>query len=43
VPLVFVGRNVELSFISREILSAIPFSFLMNGKAGEMNLDCIFE
>jgi chemotaxis protein CheX len=43
VPLVFVGKDIEISFISKGTLTTIPFSFTLNGKTEEMNLDCIFE
>ena len=41
--MVFVGRNIEISFISRGRLTSIPFSFTLDGKVEEMNLDYLFE
>ncbi len=43
VPLVFVGKNIEVSFICRGTLTTIPFSFTLNGRTEEMNLDYLFE
>ena len=43
VPMVFVGKNIEISFITTGTLTTIPFSFTLDGKTEEMNLDCIFE
>lgn len=43
VPMVFVGKNIEISFISRGTLTSIPFTFALNGKTEEMSVDCLFE
>ena len=43
VPMVFVGKNIEISFITRGTLTTIPFSFTLEGKTEELSLDYIFE
>jgi chemotaxis protein CheX len=43
VPLVFVGRDIEVSFICKGCLTTIPFSFMLDGKTEELNLDYLFE
>ncbi len=43
VPMVFVGKNIEISFISRGTLTTIPFLFTLEGNTEQMALDYIFE
>lgn len=43
VPMVFVGKNIEISFITKGRLTSIPFCFTLDGKTEEMTLDYIFE
>jgi chemotaxis protein CheX len=43
VPMVFVGKDIHISFISTGTLTTIPFTFALNGKTEELNLDYIFE
>jgi chemotaxis protein CheX len=43
VPMVFVGKNVEISFISKGTLTSVPFTFTLDGKVEEMNVDCLLE
>ena len=43
VPMVFVGKNIEISFIAAGSLTRIPFLFSVEGKTEEMTLDYIFE
>ena len=43
VPLVFVGKNVQINLVTRGTVFTIPFCFTVNGKTEEMNLDCVFE
>ncbi len=43
VPMVFVGKNVEISLVTKGTIVTIPFCFTVNGKTEEMNLDYVFE
>ena len=43
VPMVFVGQNIEISFIASGTLTRIPFCFTLDGRTEEMTLDYIFE
>lgn len=43
VPLIFIGKNVEVSLVTKGVITTIPFSFTVNGKTEEMCLDCVFE
>ena len=43
VPMVFVGKNIEISFIACGTLTRIPFCFTLDGRTEEMTLDYIFE
>ena len=43
VPMVFVGKNIEISFIASGTLTRIPFCFTVDGRTEEMTLDYIFE
>jgi chemotaxis protein CheX len=43
VPMVFVGKNIELNFITKGMFTTIPFGFTLNGTTEELSLDCIFE
>jgi chemotaxis protein CheX len=43
VPLVFVGKNVEVSLVTRGTIMTIPFTFIVDGKSEAMSLDCVFE
>ena len=43
VPLIFVGRNVEISLVTRGTIMTIPFTFTVDGKTEEVSLDCVFE
>jgi chemotaxis protein CheX len=42
-PMVFIGRNVQVSLATKGTIFTIPFSFSLNGKTEEMSLDCVFE
>ena len=43
VPMVFVGKNVEINFIAKGTLTTIPFWLTLDGKTEQMTLDYIFE
>jgi chemotaxis protein CheX len=43
VPLIFIGKNVEVSLVTKGTIMTIPFSFTVDGKTEEVNLDCVFE
>jgi len=44
IPMVIVGKNVELNFISKTPIVAIPFAFsLSNGEVDFLNLEFSFE
>jgi chemotaxis protein CheX len=43
VPLIFIGKNVEVSLVTKGIIMTIPFTFTVNGKTEEMSIDCVFE
>jgi chemotaxis protein CheX len=43
VPMVFVGKDIEISFISKGVLTSIPFTFNLDGKTEEMRVDYLFE
>lgn len=43
VPMVFMGKNIEISFITKGSLTTIPFCFTVDGKTELMTLDYIFE
>ncbi len=43
VPMIFVGKNVEISLVTKGAIITIPFSFSVDGKTEEMNLDCVLE
>lgn len=43
VPMVFVGKGVEISYITRGRIVSIPFSFYANGLTEEVSLAYVFE
>jgi len=43
VPMVFVGKGIEINYITKMSLVSIPFFFSLNGEKQEVNLDCVFE
>jgi chemotaxis protein CheX len=43
VPLVFVGRGVEITLATKGTIMSIPFSFTVDGRTETMSLDCVFE
>ncbi len=43
VPMVFVGKSVEISLVTKGSIVTIPFTFSLDGRMEEMNLDCVFE
>ncbi len=43
VPMVFVGKDIEISYITRGAVTCIPFRFTVNGKTEEMYVNYVFE
>ncbi len=43
VPMVFVGKDIEISYITRGDITCIPFHFTIDGKTEEMHLNYVFE
>ncbi len=43
VPMVFVGKGVQISYITRGSIITIPFSFLADGSTEEVSLNYVFE
>ncbi len=43
VPMVFVGKNIEISYITRGAITCIPFQFTVNGKTEQMHVNYVFE
>ncbi len=43
VPIVFSGKNAEVSFITKMSVTSVPFSFVIDEAKLEMNVDFIFE
>ncbi len=43
VPMVFVGKDIEISYITRGAVTCIPFQFAIKGKTEEMHVNYVFE
>ena len=43
VPMVFVGKGLELHYVTKGAIVSIPFSFDHEGKTEELSLDYVFE
>jgi chemotaxis protein CheX len=43
VPMVFVGNNIEISYITRGAITCIPFEFTIDGKTEAMYVNYVFE
>lgn len=43
VPMVFVGKGVQISYMTKGRIVSIPFSFNANGSTEEISLDYVFE
>ena len=43
VPIVFSGKGVKISFITKGMPTTVPFSFTLDGAREELSLDCVFE
>jgi chemotaxis protein CheX len=43
VPMVLVGKDIAIIFVTKGELTTIPFSFTLNGTTEEFNLDYVFE
>lgn len=43
VPMVFVGKDIEISYITRGSVTCIPFRFTVDGKTEEMHVNYVFE
>ncbi len=43
VPMVFVGKGVQISYVTKGRIVSIPFSFKANGLTEEVSLDYVFE
>jgi chemotaxis protein CheX len=42
-PMVFVGKGVRISYMTKGRIVSIPFSFNANGSTEEVSLDYVFE
>ena len=43
VPIVFFGRNAEVSYITKTTVLSVPFSFTIDGIESLMNVEFVFE
>jgi chemotaxis protein CheX len=43
VPMVFVGKDIEISYITKGAVTCIPFQFTIDGKTEEMHVNYVFE
>jgi chemotaxis protein CheX len=43
VPMVFVGKGIEVHYVTKGAIVSIPFSFSAGGKTEEVSLDYVFE